>query len=395
MNNALLSESTRIAAELLQHQQNANFAGHDPFDGLNSKFLQATPLYKLPLARLAWLQLFKLSPINLRPLFRVPKERNPKGIALFILGMLQDFERTNDARFLEQATSLGNWLLQNQCERSIWNHSCWGYHFDWQARAFYVPKGKPNIITTVYVAKALHALGIASNDTQFLDAAIDSARFIHRHLLSRDDEGEFFAYIPGETTFVHNASLWGAATCVSMGRLADDNGLVEIGVTVANRSAMAQQSNGAWPYGKRSHHKFVDGFHTGYNIEALHQIDSELDSALFKPVVEKGLAYYQQHFFLPDGTPKYYDSSTYPIDTHCAAQAILTLLKAGSDYTQVALAERVLDWTLRNMYLAEQRTFRYQRHRWYSNNISYVRWTQGWAYYALAFYNNRRGCQDT
>lgn len=389
MNNILLSRSITVAAEVLEHQQRENFAGYDPFDGLNSKLLRATPLYKVPLLRLAWLQFFKLSPLNLRSLALVPKARNPKGIALFILGMIEDFERTGDEQFLDQAKALGEWLLQNRCDASAWDHSCWGYHFDWQARAFYVPQGKPNIITTTYAAKALHALAKKTAQQQFADAAIDSARFMHRHLLSRDEDGEFFAYIPGETTFVHNASLWGAATCVSMGKFANDTPLVEAGLAVARRSARAQSADGAWAYGKRSHHRFIDGFHTGYNLEALHQINAELATPEFAVVIAKGLAYYRDQFFLADGTAKYYNSGTYPIDVHSSAQAILTLLKAGSSYTDVALAECVLDWTLRNMYLPQRQSFRYQRHRWYSNNICYVRWTQAWAYYALAFYNNR------
>lgn len=389
MNNALLSDSIRIAAEVLERQQREQFAGYDPFDGLNSKILQATPLYDIALVRLAWLQFFKLSPVNLRSLLRVPKARNPKGVALFILGMLQDFERTGDAQFLERATSLGEWLLQNRCDLSTWNHNCWGYHFDWQARAFYVPKGKPNIITTTYVAKALHALAEKNGREEFVDAAVDSARFMHKHLLSRDDEGEFFAYIPGEPTFVHNASLWGAATCVSMGKHAGDAKLIDSGLIVARRSAQAQRNDGSWPYGKRSHHRFIDGFHTGYNLEALHQIDTALGQADFKNTINKGLDYYRTNFFLDDGTAKYYDSKTYPLDLHSSAQAILTLLKAGSDYTDLALAERILDRSLQTMYLPKRQAFRYQRHRWYSNDICYVRWTQAWAYYALALYNNR------
>jgi len=389
MNNPLLLKSIDVAADVFRRQQQENFAGYDPFDGLNSKLLQATPLYKIPLVRLAWLQFFKLSPLNLRRPFFIPKARNPKGIALFILGMLEDFERTGDSHFLEQATSLGEWLLQNQCDRTIWNHSCWGYHFDWQARAFYVPKDKPNIITTTYVAKALLALAKKTDNAPFFEAAIDSARFMHRHLLSHDEEGAFFAYVPGEAAFVHNASLWGAATCVSMGKLAGDSCWVDVGLCVANRSAKAQEENGAWPYGKRGHHRFIDGFHTGYNLETLHQIDNDMGSSTFETTIARGLAYYRDNFFLSDGTAKYYDTKTYPIDTHSAAQAILTLLKAGSVYTDVALAERVLDWALQNMYLPQQKTFRYQRHRWYSNDICYVRWTQAWAYYALAFYNNR------
>ena len=60
-----------------------DFAGYDPFDGLNSRLFQTSPLKNSRMARLLWTQLFKRSPINFRSLVRVAPERNAKGIALF------------------------------------------------------------------------------------------------------------------------------------------------------------------------------------------------------------------------------------------------------------------------------------------------------------------------
>ncbi|MGH9903453.1 MAG: hypothetical protein ACRD68_16725, partial [Pyrinomonadaceae bacterium] len=64
------------------------YAGHDPFDGLNSRLFQATPLRHLPAARLVWTQAIKRVPFNLRGLARVPAGKNPKGAALFALAAL-------------------------------------------------------------------------------------------------------------------------------------------------------------------------------------------------------------------------------------------------------------------------------------------------------------------
>src|ERR671917_1469963 len=64
------------------------YAGSDPFDALNSRAFQATPLRRSRLARIAWTQLFKRSPVNLRPLALVPAGRNAKGTALFALAWL-------------------------------------------------------------------------------------------------------------------------------------------------------------------------------------------------------------------------------------------------------------------------------------------------------------------
>ena len=69
-----------------------NFKGWDPYDGMNSKVFQALPLKHWDLARLAWIQGFKRSPINFRKILLVPKQYNAKGIGLFLLGYCNLYE---------------------------------------------------------------------------------------------------------------------------------------------------------------------------------------------------------------------------------------------------------------------------------------------------------------
>src|SRR3954466_8629002 len=82
------------------------YAGHDPFDALNSRLFRATPLRRSRLARLAWTQAFKRSPINLRRLALVPAGRNAKGTALFALAALARFRTTRDAGHEAEARAL-------------------------------------------------------------------------------------------------------------------------------------------------------------------------------------------------------------------------------------------------------------------------------------------------
>jgi len=42
------------------------------------------------------------------------------------------------------------------------------------------------------------------------------------------------------------------------------------------------------------------------------------------------------------------------------------------------------------MYQPKKGQFIYQKTRWVTNRINYTRWTQAWAYYALAFYNRHK-----
>ena len=85
------SQIDLIAKQMLATAKKNNYAGQDPFDGLNSKLFDIFPSFKKGLVGLAWIQLHKRSAINFRALCGVPKKRNPKGIGLFILGLLLIF----------------------------------------------------------------------------------------------------------------------------------------------------------------------------------------------------------------------------------------------------------------------------------------------------------------
>lgn len=364
------------------------FSGHDPFDGLNSKVFNFFPSAKKGIIGLAWIQLFKRSPINFRPLLQVPKERNPKGVGLFILGLIEDYQRTQNQYYLNQAIELADWLLTQSCNLGDWQHNCWGYHFDWNARAFFVPKGKPNIITTIYVAQALFSLGELLNEKKYIDPAVDSAHFIINTLYSEIDGRCFFAYIPGETTFVHNASLWGAAWVAKVASVTANSEYEELALKVARQSVSEQKSNGSWSYGALSHHQFVDGFHTGYNLEALDLIRQSLDVVEFDAAISKGLEFYKGHLFEHDGTAKYYDTNKYPLDMHSVSQAVITLLKVNATEEQALFAKKVIDKSIELLYSPQKQHFVYQKSKYHTNRINYMRWTQAWVYYSFAFFNH-------
>lgn len=374
----------------------SKFSGYDPFDGLNSRVFNVFPPLKNSLFGLAWIQLFKRSSVNLRSVAGVPKKRNPKGIGLFILGMLEEHRRTNDSDLIATCIELADWLLSERCDITEWGASCWGYHFDWKARAFFVPKGKPNVITTIYVAQALDQLAKTILDIDFeraqlyQNAAFESANFIVEHLYTELDGRTFFAYIPGEQAFVHNASLWAAAWVAVVGEKTNNNHFLTLADKVAKQSVSEQNSDGSWVYGARHHHQFIDGFHTGYNLEALHLIRGALKCDHFDEAIDKGLQYYRSHFFEPDGTAKYYHDNPYPLDPHSVAQAIITLGKLGNGLSDNELMERVVRRAIESLYLPEKQQFVYQKNKQSVNKINYMRWTQAWMYYSLSFYLNQQ-----
>ena len=88
MHTATDTDLVRAAfLRLREYCERENFAGWDPYDGLNSRVFRAMPLVgRSAVARLVWIQLFKRSPLNMRRLLFVPKQHNAKAIGLFLHG---------------------------------------------------------------------------------------------------------------------------------------------------------------------------------------------------------------------------------------------------------------------------------------------------------------------
>src|SRR4026208_2154901 len=83
--------------QLFSWCQEHDFAGHDPFDALNSRVFQSTPLAQSRNARFIWTQIVKRPPADFRNVIRVPAERNAKGIALFTLPHTANHRRVKTA----------------------------------------------------------------------------------------------------------------------------------------------------------------------------------------------------------------------------------------------------------------------------------------------------------
>ena len=132
----------------------------------------------------------------------------------------------------------------------------------------------------------------------------------------------------------------------------------------------------------------LDGFHTGYNLEALRLLSDELQTDEFESAITKGLTYYKTHLFEQDGTAKYYNNNCYPLDMHSVSQAVFTLLKVGKTPDDFAMAEKVINRAIKTLYMPKKQRFIYQKNKYFTNKVNYIRWTQAWVYYSFAYFNH-------
>ncbi|MBV7269246.1 delta-aminolevulinic acid dehydratase [Winogradskyella luteola] len=376
--------------KLKSYCEEENFRGWDPYDGLNSKLFQATPLKHWRFARLAWIQLFKRNPINLRSLLRVPKEYNSKGISLFLYGYCNLYEIAksgnnkygSEKEVLDKINFLSDLLIKLRSKG--YKNACWGYNFDWQNRVFYQPRFTPTVVATSFCGEALFKSYEITKNNAYLDCALSSCEFVVNDLNRTQLDGNhfIFSYSPLDNSQVYNASLLGAKL-LAIGYTHIEN---KEWLKLANQSTATiikkQNEDGSWIYGEDKVQSWIDSFHTGFNLECIWKVSKHTGNRRFLEAFNKGLDYYVNNFFLDQKIPKYYHNKVYPIDTHSPAQLIVTLSHTELLTQYKSLKDDVLNWTIDNMQSSEGK-FYYQLKKGISSKIPYMRWAQAWMFKAF------------
>ena len=387
-----MDESGNSAADLraatlrlLAYCRANDWAGYDPYDALNSALFNRIPFLNSRIPRLVLTQALKRAPFNVRPLLAVPKTQNPKGLALF----LSSFVKLSKLGLLAQSDSDPVKMMADKIaalrspDTRYWT---WGYSFPWQTRTIVVPRGTPNLVCTTFVAGALLDAYEACGEARYLEMAASAADYIVRELLwTEGDSVASLNYpLPTSRSLIHNANILGSALLCRVARLTGQDRYVEPALKVARYSAGRQAGDGSWVYGELPKQRWIDNFHTGYNLCGLRSICRDAQTAEFEPHIRRGFEFYLAHFYREDGAARYFHDSTYPIDIHSVAQGIITPLVLKDLHPgNSRLARSACDWAMKNLW-DESGFFYYRALRFLKVKISYMRWSQAWMLLALS-----------
>ena len=372
----------KVTLDLLAYCKKDDWAGWDPYDALNSRLFELLPFLNFKIPRLVMTQFLKRSPIDVRKPLLIPKTQNPKALALFLSASIKlaDLGLQGKKVIVDLIDKIE--ALRSPNERYI----CWGYSFPWQTRDILVPRNAPNLVCTTFVANALLNAYDAIGDERCLNMAHSAAEYIATELFYADDSNiSGYCYpTPDSRSRVHNANFLGAALLCRVAACSGKKQLIDDALKVVRYSASKQRENGSWDYGDHHTQRWIDNFHTGYNLCALRDIQTYTGIDTFESNLKKGYAFYINHFFQPNGAPNYFHDRDYPLDVHCVAQSIITLLTFKDlDERSERLALSVYDWSVKHL-KSDQGYFYYQITPFCRNRISYIRWSQAWMLLALA-----------
>jgi len=389
-----LDRAQGAVLQLLTYCKGNDWAGYDPYDALNSELFKALPFLDSKLPRLVLTQALKRSPINIRPLMRIPKTQNAKAIALFLSALL----KLSEGGLTGEEDLPGLMIERLVALRSPGSpYWCWGYSFPWQGRKVLVPVATPNLVCTTFVANALLDAYEQRRDSNWLRRAVSGAEYILNELFWDDhDSGCGFSYpMPGLRGQTHNANFLGAALLCRVYKYTGEERFIDCAMRVARYSAGKQHTDGSWYYGEDPSQQWIDNFHTGYNLCALRAIARDLGTTEFDSSIRHGFEFYRAHFFREDGAARYFHNRTYPIDIHCVAQSIITLLAFRDlDPASVELAHSVFQWAMNHMW-DERGFFYYRVLRLATIRTSYMRWSQAWMLRGLAELVSQRHTETT
>lgn len=363
-----------------------DYSGYSKMDVLNSplaRFLSA----RSPLLRLLMTGAWSRSPVNLRPLLRVGKSRNPKGIALFALAYLNRYRRRRDEADLAAARALLDWLDRHPSPG--FDNKCWGYNHPWQSRHFYAPSHSPNIVVTGNVAYAFLEAHETTGEERYLETARSVADFLLHDLEAPVDtpEARSISYVPGHRTGVLNVNGLAATLLSWLASLTGERRLAGHARRLMAFLVDKQTHYGAWYYAwpAAGSHVKHDNYHTGNVLDWILEYSRRSGDRSFLPSFEKGMDYYREHLFAADGRPKWMSHREYPADTHGAAQSIVSFSKASlwHDRRYLQDARRTARWTLDHLQ-RRKGYFVYQKGRLWTKGYTLMRWCNAWMAFALA-----------
>src|SRR5215467_2858332 len=276
--------------------------GYDTFDGLSAKHVRALT-FETKFLKTVLQQGVRRFPINLRPALGVPKSHSSKGMGFLARGFIRLHQVTAERHWADKAKFALQWLMENQSKG--YSGACWGNHFDYQSRGFYLPKGVPTIVWTSLIGHAF----LDAYDLLKKDEYLQITQSACEHLLQDIERYPYgdavcLTYVPGLDSQVHNANTLAASLLARTYSLTGVTSYLELAQRAFQYTADFQRADGSWYYAESPYAHWVDNFHTGYVLDCFkYYLDATGDDRFVK-TMNFGYEYWKRTFFLADGTPR-------------------------------------------------------------------------------------------
>ncbi len=264
-------------------------------------------------------------------------------------------------------------------------NSGWGLPFRWGGAIAHPVNWPTSVSTAMVLHGMLDAIELLDQNQSHASITSGIDFIVHECGYEETSSGICVRYGRGDRRLILNASAVAAAAFVRAGMILRRDDWIDLARRAVCFIISAQNQDGSWyyaqPHLEHPLDPIIDSRHTGYIIESLAAINQVLPDSRVNTAISKGWGYVKSS--LIDGNrPRWSPESTWPVDGHDVAQAILTSLAVGD----AAMAEAHVSLALRSFYLGEGR-FAYKLFENNQRNLTvFIRWSQAPMYKALSKY---------
>lgn len=355
--------------------------GYEPFDGLSSFLAPLT--FNILLAQRFLQQAVLRSPFHIRPLIGVRPEHSTKAMGFFAKGYIKLYQASKDPACKERAEWYLDWLVNNMTKG--YSGACWGNHFHYVSRGGTIKKHEPTEVWSGLIGQVFMDAYEAFGDPGYLSVARSVCDFIIRDLPRTEFDNAFcISYVVPDRLLIHNANMLGCALLGRVYKHTQEDLLLEVATKGIRFTCSHQLDNGAWYYGVGPQYKWVDNWHTAYNLDSLKCYNESTGNDEFSDHLVKGYDFYKQNFFFPDGKPKYFYNRLRFVDIQCCSQSIDTLSNfSGIDADALDMAWRTAMWTIEHMQ-DETGYFYFRDLGWRKVRVPMLHWGQATMFSGLS-----------
>jgi hypothetical protein len=297
------------------------------------------------------------------------------------IGYLKLFASTSNNDIRSAALSCLDWLVTNKSP--FYEEFSWGNQFNYATRTGKRPRLEPIIVWSSIIGQAFMDAYEIFHDQTYVDVARSICRWILALPREQTPTGDCLSYVAYKQVSIHNSNMLGAALLARVGSCDRDATALKVARSAISYTCSRLRPDGSWYYGEHPKYRWIDNFHTGYNLECLKLYMDWTGDGHFSAALNKGLSYFKTNFFEANGCPRYFHNQLYPVDIQSASQAIDTLtLMSEVDSDSLLLARKIAEWTIDNMQ-AHDGHFIYRILSWKKVNTPMIHWGQATMFKAL------------
>jgi len=319
-----------------------------------------------------------------------PPRRFAIADAHYAMGFLFLHRATGATGYYDRGRSYLEELIRSRCPG--YEHYCWGYPFEWETCFGTFHAGTPLITTVPYVYEAFRDMYEVDGSERWLEIVHSIAEHVYHDYTDADISATASAasYSPFDKRMVLNANAYRAYIMTEASIRFNNDAYWKKGERNINYILEVQNPDGSWFYATDGKDRFIDNYHTCFNLKNLAKIDALKPSASIQESIRRGVEYYLSHLVdehrLPVPFAKKPRITLHKRELYDYAEFLNMSLLLRDRFAELNEVRQIVFDDFSSQWIKPDGSFRTRKLLFGWNNVPYHRWAQSQMFRSLAFW---------